>query len=272
MNPPIKRRAPAFPLYADDFIGGTVDMAPEEVGAYIRLLCYQWNRGSIPVDHAVQVRLAGGCVSAAVLAKFSVGEDGNLRNERLEAVRAQKEKFHNDQSLKGRLSAEKRKNDQPRFNRGSTGESTAVQPEPQPNTQPEGQPKLNLPSPSPIKDIAPSSPWEVAFGLELPESLQTTLCLEAAKKWLAYKKERRQGYKPIGLQSTITKWANEFTAASFPSAVENSMASNWSGVFPNREQSAPQRQPVQSQPEGDYSKMNKEQRKNYEDWLLKQAL
>jgi hypothetical protein len=31
-------------------------------------------------------------------------------------------------------------------------------------------------------------------------------------------------------------------------------------------------EPTQSQPEGDYSKMNKEQRKNYEDWLLKQAL
>jgi len=38
------------------------------------------------------------------------------------------------------------------------------------------------------------------------------------------------------------------------------------------DQSAHQRQPTQSQPEGDYSKMNKEQRKNYEDWLLKQAL
>jgi len=230
-----KRRAPAFPLYADDFIGGTVDMAPEEVGAYIRLLCYQWNRGSIPVDPAVQVRLTGGCVSVAVLAKFSAGEDGQLRNLRLESVRSQKDKFIELQRGKGRLSAEKRRLEQNRFNRGSTEEVTEVQPD----AQPDAQPKVNLPSPSPSpikKDIAPSSLWAVAFGLELPEKLQTQNCLEAAKLWLEYKKEKRQGYKRIGLQSTLTKWANEFTAASFPSAVENSIASNWSGVFAPREQ------------------------------------
>jgi hypothetical protein len=228
-----KRRAPAFPLYADDFIGGTVDLSQEEVGAYIRLLCYQWNRGSIPVDPAVQVRLAGGCVSVAVLAKFSAGENGQLRNLRLESVRSQKDKFIELQREKGRLSAEKRRLEQNRFNRGST--------EVQPDAQPDAQPKVNLPSPSPSpikKDIAPSSPWAVAFGLELPENLRTQNCLDAAKLWLEYKREKRQGYKRIGLQSTMTKWANDFTCATFPSAVDHSIANNWSGVFAPREQAS----------------------------------
>lgn len=131
-------------------------MAPEEVGAYIRLLCYQWNRGSIPVDPSVQARLTGGCVSAAVLAKFSVGDDGQLKNQRLEVERSKRGKFLEDQKRKGLLSAEKRRIDQQRFNRGSTGEAT----ESQPSGQPDAQPKVNPPSPSPTieEGKAPSSP------------------------------------------------------------------------------------------------------------------
>ena len=44
------RKAPAFMFYADDFLAGTLEMSQEEVGQYIRLLCHQWNRGSIPVE------------------------------------------------------------------------------------------------------------------------------------------------------------------------------------------------------------------------------
>ena len=34
-----KRRAPAFPLYVDDFIGGTVDLSQDEVGARVAGSC-----------------------------------------------------------------------------------------------------------------------------------------------------------------------------------------------------------------------------------------
>ena len=37
MNPP------AFQFYTDDFLGGVSDMTQAEVGAYILLLCAQWN-------------------------------------------------------------------------------------------------------------------------------------------------------------------------------------------------------------------------------------
>jgi uncharacterized protein YdaU (DUF1376 family) len=273
-----KRRAPAFQLYADDFLSGTSEMTAEEVGAYIRLLCHQWTKGGLPNDPERLVRMAGlmgspmGSPSSGyVVAKFSLCADGMLRNARLERIREERESFIQKQSESGKSGALKR------WNPGNpNGEPNRVaMATPMATPMANGCPNDSSPSPSPSpikKDIAPSSPWAVAFGLELPEKLQTQNCLEAAKLWLEYKKENRKGYKRIGLQSTLTKWANEFTAATFPSAVENSIASNWSGVFPNREQSAPLRQPVQSQPEGDYSKMNKEQRKNYEDWLLKQAL
>jgi uncharacterized protein YdaU (DUF1376 family) len=229
-------RSPAFQFYADDFMAGTLDLSQEEVGAYIRLLCHQWNRGSIPVETEKQQRLAGGSVSVDVLAKFRLVDGCGLVNDRLEKERAKQAEFRQKQREKGLLSAEARKN-QPRFNHGSTKPPTAVQPSGQPHTQPEGN--------SPVSSLQSSnkekaherlrdsmSPWHVAFGLDLPESLQTQECLQASKDWLAYKTEKRQGYKKSGLKAALTKWSNEFTSSTFPAAVQNSMANNWQGVFP----------------------------------------
>ena len=152
------RKAPAFQFYADDFLAGTLEMSQEEVGQFIRLLCHQWNRGSIPVETEKQQRLTGGCVSVDVLAKFRLCEDGLLRNQRLEAVRSERDRFLQQQSEKGRKSAESRKL-----------ASTAVQPDTQPESNSGStvveirlQPEVNPPSPSPTpnnkeESIAPKS-------------------------------------------------------------------------------------------------------------------
>lgn len=78
---------------------------------------------------------------------------------------------------------------------------------------------------------APPSPWDVGFGVQLPDSFQTENCLQAVKLWLQYKSERKEGYKKTGLTASLTKWSNEFTSAEFPSCVENSIASGWKGIF-----------------------------------------
>jgi uncharacterized protein YdaU (DUF1376 family) len=152
------RKAPAFQFYADDFLAGTLEMSQEEVGQYIRLLCHQWNRGSIPVETEKQQRLTGGCVSVDVLVKFRLCEDGLLRNERLETVRSEKDRYLQQQSQKGRKSAELRKlastvvqpDTQPESNNGSTTVEIRL------------QPKVNSPSPTPTpnnkeESIAPKS-------------------------------------------------------------------------------------------------------------------
>jgi uncharacterized protein YdaU (DUF1376 family) len=158
MNPDeSKRKAPAFQFYADDFLAGTLDMSQEDVGSYIRLLCHQWSRGSIPVETEKQQRLAGGSISVDVLLKFPVGDDGLRRNPRLEEERAKQMQFRQKQREKGLKSAETRK----MVNHGSTAVATTVQPDGQPNTQPDGQPEGNSPSPSPstiIKKIADKPP------------------------------------------------------------------------------------------------------------------
>ena len=236
------RKAPAFQFYADDFLAGTLEMSQEEVGQFIRLLCHQWNRGSIPVETEKQQRLTGGFVSVDVLAKFRLCEDGLLRNQRLEAVRSERDRFLQQQSEKGRKSAESRKL-----------ASTAVQPDTQPESNSGStvveiglQPEVNSPSPSPTpnkKDTAaPKSPWDVGFGIELPNSFQTENCLQAVKLWLQHKAERKEGYKKTGLSQALSKWCKEFSAAEFPSIVEHSIASNWSGIYrpkQNQQQSLP---------------------------------
>ena len=89
------------------------------------------------------------------------------------------------------------------------------------------------------RSAAPRKPhlhWEVAYGVEMPESLRTENCLAAVKLWLQHKAEKRDGYKPTGLKMALAKWANEFTPATFPSAVENSIACNYKGIFPPKPQ------------------------------------
>ena len=102
-------KPPAFQFYADDFLAGTFDMSTADVGAYIRLLCHQWNRGSIPVEPEKQQRLAGGSVSDEVRHKFRRGKDGLLRNERLELERQKQAEYREKQRQKGILSGQSRR-------------------------------------------------------------------------------------------------------------------------------------------------------------------
>lgn len=93
------------------------------------------------------------------------------------------------------------------------------------------------------KTKAPRSPWEVAFGLEMPDSLKNEDCHQAALLWLQYKSEMRQGYKKTGLSASLTKWANEFSAQEFPVIVQHSIASGWKGLFRPKSQLELQPQP-----------------------------
>lgn len=79
--------APWFKFFPADFLGGVAELSSEERGSYITLLCVQWQSGSLPSELDRLERLAGGPVSALVLAKFKAGSDGRLRNDRLESHR-----------------------------------------------------------------------------------------------------------------------------------------------------------------------------------------
>jgi len=85
-------RPPAFPLYPDNWFGSCriASMLPEQEGAYLRLLCYQWNSEdqTIPADDAslsCLSRLNGRwqTLGAKVKSCFRDSGPGKMRNERL---------------------------------------------------------------------------------------------------------------------------------------------------------------------------------------------
>lgn len=84
-----KMKDPAFLFYPKDFQSGTQDMSCDEVGAYLRLLMYQHQHGSIPNDTERMMRITGifsvekwEMVWQMVKPKFN--QNGNhLVNERL---------------------------------------------------------------------------------------------------------------------------------------------------------------------------------------------
>jgi hypothetical protein len=123
-------KAPAFQFYVDNFIEGTCDLNPHDVGCYIRLLCFQWTRGSIPDDKTKLHRIAGGKVSDEVLAKFKNG-----KNERLEQEREKQAVWREKSRMGGLRSAAKRG-------------AKLVEPPLQPPLQPKG----NIPSPPPLAE------------------------------------------------------------------------------------------------------------------------
>jgi uncharacterized protein YdaU (DUF1376 family) len=230
-------KPPAFQFYSDDFLGGTGEMTAEEVGAYIRLLCHQWNKGGLPNDDVRLSLMAGQCQASAIAhakTKFRLCEDGQLRNERLETERDKQASYREKQAVNGAK----------RWHGNAKPHAVAL-----PTHMPKGCSPSPSPSPNKTQD-APASPWVVAFGIELPSTLQTQPCLEAVNLWLSYKRERKETYKPIGLKASLSKWSQEFTGAEFPSVVQLSIASGWKGLY---RASVSQHGPSQNHPKKEIS-------------------
>lgn len=75
----------------------------------MRLLCIQWNEGGLPDDDEVLAGYGRGDTPLAkVKAKFKRCRDGKLRNERMEIVRDNLQKFAKKCSDKGKAGAQKR--------------------------------------------------------------------------------------------------------------------------------------------------------------------
>lgn len=125
-------KSPAFQFYPKDFMAGTATMSLQEVGAYMRLLCYAWDTGSIPNEPDERARI---CVCSKaqerelwkkVGKKFSLQDDA-LINERMEEERKKQSEYRRRQSDKGKASAAARQ--QPDGNHGSTTVDVRLQPE-----------------------------------------------------------------------------------------------------------------------------------------------
>lgn len=131
-----KAKAPAFQLYAGDFLTDVLDWTDEQVGAHIRLLCWSWvNRRGIPRDTQRLTRIAPGAVDAwsVIGDKWAEGPDDTWVNERLESTRASNDAFRASQRERSLLAVAAR-----------SGAKAS-------NGQPNGQP-IGTPMGDPLED------------------------------------------------------------------------------------------------------------------------
>lgn len=95
-------KSPCFQFYPKEFLAGTVSMSCEEAGAYIRLLCYQWENEFLPKDAKKLQRITGAknSVINEVLNKFELTDKG-YTNARLERSRKDYESYLERQKING---------------------------------------------------------------------------------------------------------------------------------------------------------------------------
>ncbi len=93
-------RLPWFPMLVADWFTGTADLTNAEKGAYIDLLCLQWNNGPLA---RVPTRYLDEW--PALEAHFPVNNDGKFVNLKLQKIRKEKEKALEKQRLGGKRSA-----------------------------------------------------------------------------------------------------------------------------------------------------------------------
>ena len=113
----MKIKRPAFQFYPADYLGSqrVALMSLEEEGAYIRLLCYCWQHGSIPSNPDQIARLIGKGASTtlattvATMFKPHPNDTSCMVHERLEQEIIKQNEWARKSAEGGRKSAEMRK-------------------------------------------------------------------------------------------------------------------------------------------------------------------
>lgn len=111
-------KSPAFQFYPSDFLSdeNVAVMSNQEVGCYMKLMCYCWREGSIPSDISKLARLCGEDSSAMAKLWLSIElcftEDpentGRLIHPRLEEEREKQESHRQERSDSGLKGAKSR--------------------------------------------------------------------------------------------------------------------------------------------------------------------
>lgn len=105
------------------------------------------------------------------------------------------------------------------------------------------EPADEPPSPTPAPDSKTKPMKAIDFGTLSPRMIF------AVEKWLQYKKERRESYKPTGLQAMISQIENNvalYGEDAVIGLIAECMASNWRGIIFDRLKNQPQAQRSQS--------------------------
>lgn len=229
--------APWFPFYPADFLGGTFAMDAAEVGAYVRLLCLQWQGGGLPNDPAKLAALSGHAFASAVASKFSKCPDGLLRNARLEDCR----KKASEKSEKATASAVKRWNEEKKEDANAypnahanamRGQRSEVRGH---STEDKGQ-KTEADGGSKGAEAKKPKAKPVFATIACPETLPANIDAPEVRalivEWLSMRKATR---KPATVRAVAEGIADLAKFGGVPEAVASLKASimgNWTGLFP----------------------------------------
>jgi uncharacterized protein YdaU (DUF1376 family) len=186
-------KGPYYPLYTADFLEGTLLFDAEETGAYINLLIYQWNNGFVPNDKKSIKKIAKISEKKLekVLKKFTLTPDSFLQNERVEKERS---KF-------AKLSVKQSDNAKKRWQKNEQKTDAMALPDSMPNECQTDASKLNYTN-TISNDIVNKE--GVTPPVPLPEKKELSYDFiknepeefkEAFRKWISYKKSRKQMYK-----------------------------------------------------------------------------
>jgi uncharacterized protein YdaU (DUF1376 family) len=229
------RKPPAFQFYPADFAMGCAFLSTEEVGAYILLLCHQWEHGGLPDDAIALQRLCkcNAPVSAAVLAKFVRGEDGRLRNARLEEIRAAQDTYRE------RIGAARSKAAAARWSKGPKPvQAEEAAPEPDANAM-QLQSKsnagaLHLGVGDGDRDREGRKEGRNARTKAKPEPpalpFPSPAFAQAVARWMQHRRERRAPLTPTATAEWLRK-CEAMGEARAIAAIEHSIANGWQGMF-----------------------------------------
>lgn len=194
-------------------------MEAHEVGAYMRLLCYQWQQGSIPGDPAKIEKIAGVKHSklSEVMAKFIPWPDGGLRNERMESIRDELHDFRELAKKGGKASGSQRTGNSDwgkemaakRKRTGSLGNN-------EPTTNSESTNRANTQSQSQSQSL---------LNLPFPSSA-------FADAWASWVKHRKEIKKPL-TQTSIDQQLKQMAAMGEARAIrmiEHTIGKGWQGL------------------------------------------
>jgi hypothetical protein len=97
----LKRQDPAYQLYTSDFLVRNIDMTNEQVGSFIRLLCFEHQNGHL--TKATMLSICNG-EDERVFSRFCIDENGLYYNEEMENEkfrRANVSRTKSENALKG---------------------------------------------------------------------------------------------------------------------------------------------------------------------------
>ena len=206
---------PAFLFYSDKFLSGTYTMTDAQVGKYIRLLCLQHQQGHMTEEDILSV-----CKKPddKIQSKFVQDENGLYYNQKLEEVISERNAFCQSQKEK----IEKRWN-----KNGTQSGNTVVLPY---NTLNVNKDNLsNLDKKKGVKGEKEKTEENLISDYGFSPDLQAAIA-----KWITYKTERRDNYKPTGLKALLTEIrnnANKHGEMAVIDLISICMASNWKGII-----------------------------------------